>query len=342
MSRPQAHHYHPMVRALAKALRQRCHVPAGAAIVVACSGGADSVALLHGLSLLAPRRKWQLRLTVAHVQHHLREEAEEDAAFVETLANELGLPFVRRDIYPADSKGNLEANARDQRYAALAEIAEQAGARFVATAHHADDQLETLLMRMLRGSSVAGLRGIAWHKQLPQTEKMGSDPVCLVRPMLGVEQAGILGLLEQLGQPWREDATNADTSRTRAKLRHDVLPLLKELQPDAAGKANELAEHFGDLTALVQSAADQASQSGGAKGVLLPRDEARSMNRAVLAELLRRALSDAGVPLDQLSRHALLPALHAAQDTVGGTRTFTFSNNIKLTVTREAIALQTT
>lgn len=326
-----------MVRELAKALRQRCGVSHGSAIVVACSGGADSVALLQGLALLAPRRKWQLTLTVAHVQHHLRDEAEEDATVVEALASELGLPFVRRDIHPADHKGNLEANARNQRYAALAEIADEVSASFVATAHHADDQLETLLMRLLRGSSVAGLRGIAWHKPLIESH----PALRLIRPMLGVDQADLLGLLHQLDQPWREDATNADTSRTRAKLRHEVLPLLRELQPDVAGKANELAEHFGDLYALVQSVVDQSPQSGGASGgFTLARDQARSMNRAVLAEVLRRALGDAGVPLDQLSRHALWPAIHAAQDTVGGTRSFTFSNGVTLTITRESISLQ--
>ena len=123
---------------------------------------------------------------------------------------------------------------------------------------HADDQLETLLMRLLRGTSVAGLRGIAWRKKRDKYIKSapsvhpekGADPLFLIRPILGVDQAEILGFLDQLDQPWREDATNADTSRTRAKLRHDVLPLLKELQPDVAGKANELAEHFWDLTAL--------------------------------------------------------------------------------------------
>lgn len=344
MARPKPHHYHPMVRALAKALRQRCHVQPGASIVVACSGGADSVALLRGLALLATRRTWQLKLTVAHIQHHLREEAEDDAIFVQALAKQLGLAFVRRDIRPAQSNGNLEANARHQRYAALAEVAQAAHASFVATAHHADDQLETLLMRLLRGSSVAGLRGIAWH--MPNAEKAAatqkvSDTFSLIRPMLGVEQSEILALLHQLEQPWREDTTNTDTTRTRAKLRHDILPLLRQLQPDAASKASALAEHFGDLYALLQNAATQVPQRAGASsGVLLMRAQARSMNRAVLAEVLRRALNSAGVPSDQLSRHALQPAIHAAQDNVGGTRSFTFSNHVTITITRETLTLQ--
>ena len=225
------------------------------------------------------------------------------------------------------------ANAREQRYAALTDIAKEHDASFIATAHHADDQLETLLMRMLRGSSVAGLRGIAWKKV--------SGTVSVIRPMLAIDQSDIHSFLKQLDQPWREDATNADTSRTRAKLRHDVLPLLKELQPDVTNKALELAEHFGDLYALVQQLADNTPQSGGATpGVVLPRDQARTMNRAVLTELLRRALIDAGVPADRLSRHALLPAVHAAQDTTGGMRSFGFPNSVTIQITREHLAIQ--
>lgn len=337
-----AHHYHPLVRSVAKALRQRCGVGQGASIVVACSGGADSVALLRALAMLAPRRKWQLSLIVAHVQHHLRDEAEDDARFVEQLADALKLPYARRDIRPAAMQGNLEANASELRYQALGNIAREHDAPFIATAHHVDDQLETLLMRILRGASVAGLRGIAWNKPLSTSDikQKVSDTFVLVRPMLSVQQGDILGFLDQLDQPWREDATNADTSRTRAKLRHDVLPRLKELQPDAANKALELAEHFGDLHALVQDAVDKTLRSGGAScGVVLSRDDARAMNRAVLTEMLRRVLIDAGVPADRLSRHALRPAVHAAQDPVGGTRRFAFAKGVTLVITREAVAV---
>lgn len=362
MAKPNAHHYHPMVRTLAKALKQRCGIHTHASILIACSGGADSVALLQGLALLAPRRNWQLQLTVGHIQHHLRAEAEDDAQFVQALADRLGLPYARRDIAPANTPGNLEANAREQRYAALADIAHQANATYIATAHHADDQLETLLMRLLRGTSVAGLRGIAWHQPLTANGSMGKDvdkrardqttgPVTLIRPMLAVEQADLLSFLAQLNQPWREDATNADTSRTRAKLRHEVLPLLKQIQPDAAAKANELAEHFTDLHQLVQqSAAAALEDQTFAKQrhaicdppspcFCLLRQQARTLNPAVLTEIIRRGLLAAGAPADQLSRHALRPAIDAARDTVGGTRTFCFSNHIRLVISREMITL---
>lgn len=238
---PATASYLPLVRALSQGLRQRGGVREGDHLLVACSGGADSVALLRALHLLHDRRKWNLSLTVAHIQHHLRPPvtAEGDAAFVAELAEQLKLPCHRRDITPGNDAGNVEANARDQRYAALAEIAQEVGAGFVATGHHADDQLETLLMAILRGTTVKGLRGIAWQRPLGEASSGG---ITLVRPMLGATHDDAIALLHYLEQPWREDATNLDRSRTRARLRHEVLPVLRELRPSVARKAVELGD----------------------------------------------------------------------------------------------------
>ncbi len=233
--------YGPVPRAVAHGLRKRCGVKEGDHIAVACSGGADSVALLRALHLLARRRKWNLTLTVAHVQHHLRDEAEDDAAFVEQLAQTLGLAFERRDLaLERGGPGNLEARARHERYEALTSIARSCGAGFVATAHHADDQLETQLMAMLRGTTARGLRGIAWRRWLAQD-------IALIRPMLGSTREQAKALLHQLHQPWHEDATNADRSRTRSRLRHEVLPVLRALRPSVARKSVELGDHMRTL-----------------------------------------------------------------------------------------------
>ncbi|MEM6259029.1 MAG: tRNA lysidine(34) synthetase TilS [Planctomycetota bacterium] len=348
MSRTPAHHYHPMVRSVARALRQRCGVSPGTAIVVGCSGGADSVALLRALTVLAGRRKWRLRLIVGHVQHHLRDEAEDDARFVAALAERLGLACVRRDIRPGEMPGNLEANARELRYKALAEIAAEHRAGFIATAHHADDQLETLLMRMLRGASVAGLRGIAWHKPLADHFAIGSTktgrPLCVIRPMLSVGRDGITALLDELGQNYREDATNLDTDRTRARLRHDVLPVLKALQHDAPQKACDLAEHFSELyEVLRQNVETQVTSTERTdRSLQIPREAARRMSRAVLAELLREAMIDLGTPAGKATRNALLPAVAASQDSAGGTRVFSFANAVTLTITRGQVRVQAT
>ena len=242
---PHAPSYWPLVRAVAHGLRHRGGVQEGDSVLVACSGGADSVALLRAMHLLRGRRKWNLKLTVAHVQHHLRpdDEAEGDAAFVAALADQLGLACVRRDITPGESAGNVEANAREQRYAALNAMAAEVGAGFVATAHHADDQLETLLMAILRGTTAKGLRGIAWQRPLDDEVTGG---VTVIRPMLGTTHAEAIDFLHRLEQPWREDQTNLDRSRTRARLRQEVLPVLRELRPSVARKAVELGDVLRD------------------------------------------------------------------------------------------------
>ena len=258
-------HYHPLVRRVAEGLRRRCGVRQGADVLVAVSGGADSVALLRAMALLAPRRGWRLRLEVAHVQHHLRgEDAEADAAFVRDLAAGLGLPYHRRDLSWHGQRGNVEDNARRMRYAALLEIAvacsedsasagEGGGARFVATAHHADDQLETLLLRLVRGTGLRGLRGIAWRREL------GSEGVMLIRPMLAATREQAVDFLRAMAQPWREDASNQDTQRARARLRREVLPVLRDMRPGVATRAVRLADR---VRAAVEALEPQMNADG--------------------------------------------------------------------------------
>jgi tRNA(Ile)-lysidine synthase len=337
--------YQPLVRVVARALRTRCSVPGGARIIVAVSGGADSVALLRALAALAPRRGWGLKLAVGHVQHHLREEAETDAAFVEALAGRLRLPFQRADLGPPKS-GNVEAWARTARYAALGKMAAEFDARFIATAHHADDQLETVLMRMLRGSSVTGLRGIAWRRGLAEDpeeapSRTSGKRLWIVRPMLGVDRETIRRFLGSIGQDWREDHTNADISRLRARLRAEVTPTLKAIRSDAARRAVRLADHFRDVAALLRHEVNAASDHviAGKSQLKLDRSVARELPRVVLATLLRGMLAHAGVPGDKAATRALEPVLKAIRDREGGTRDFRFRGSV-LSVTRGAVTIQ--
>lgn len=251
--------HHRLVASIASALRRRCGVREGDHLLAAVSGGPDSIAMLRALRLLAPRRTWRLQLHVGHVQHHLRGTAAEmDAQFVAELADRLHLPLHRLDLDLRHNSGNLEARARHERYLALAQMARQAGAKFVATAHHGDDQLETMLMRILRGTQIEGLRGIAWQCPLSQLTRNRSaivpnnrdrnlptacNPI-VIRPMLGSDHATACHFLNTLGQPWRDDLSNKDRSRTRARLRLEVLPVLRDLRPSAARKAVELADHL--------------------------------------------------------------------------------------------------
>lgn len=208
--------------------------------MVAVSGGADSVALLRALCLLAERRRWRLDLHVAHVQHGLRAEASrDDEAFVRELAERWGLPFHRRAVAIDDPHRNVESQARRERYAALLAIAKDAGAMRVATAHHADDQLETLLLALLRGRSLQRMGAIRWHRPIED-----GSTTALIRPLLSATRAEVIDFLKVLGQGWREDHTNADTGRARNRLRRDVTPVLRELNPEVARAAVDLSDRL--------------------------------------------------------------------------------------------------
>lgn len=206
-------------------------------VVVAVSGGVDSVALLHLLTQCAPA--WNLALHVAHVDHDLRPSSASDATFVCALAVSLGLPFhtVRLDgaALRADPSG-LEAAARTARYRFLCATANNVTppplVPIVAVAHHAGDQAETVLLRLVQGSGPAGLAGMRPVTLLK--EVAGDRLVRLVRPLLAAPRAAILDYARRHGLTWREDESNADNARARNLLRNTVLPELARLNPDIA------------------------------------------------------------------------------------------------------------
>lgn len=186
-----------------------------ARVLLALSGGADSVALLHVLARLREREGFAL--SAVHVHHGLRREADGDAAFVQALCADMHVAatVVRVRVAP----GNLEAQARDVRYRALRAQAQAVGADVIALAHQADDQAETILMHWMRG---AGAQGLAGMRECARG---------LWRPLLTVTRAEILAVLGEIGARWREDATNQDPALTRNALRLQVLPALRALRP---------------------------------------------------------------------------------------------------------------
>ncbi len=195
-------------------------------VLVAVSGGADSTALLCSLRQEIPRVEECRRfLAVGHVNHGLRgDESDGDARFVQKLAEQWGLRYFERSILPEewtqDSTGSREAAARNIRYQFLLETAHQLGFRAIATGHTANDQAETVLHRLVRGTGLSGLSGISAHRQL-------DEAVTLIRPLLNVRREEIIEYLTENGQRWRNDATNAENDFTRNKIRNRLLPELR-------------------------------------------------------------------------------------------------------------------
>lgn len=200
-----------MLNKLSAALREL--VQPGERVFCAVSGGADSVALLFGMYLL--REKFQFDLSAAHFNHHLRsEESDRDAEFVQEFCRGYGIPLVLGQAQVLPGKKGLEAAAREARYAFLRSLPGK-----VATAHTADDNAETLLMHLIRGTGLKGLGGIA--------PRNGS----VIRPMLNITRQEVEAFLQEYHLPHREDSSNASDAFLRNRLRHHVMPLLQMENP---------------------------------------------------------------------------------------------------------------
>jgi tRNA(Ile)-lysidine synthase len=229
--------------------------PRGGTVVVGVSGGPDSLCLLHVLRALAP--EYGIALHVAHLNHLLRDtDSDQDAAFVAQLAAEWDLPCAieARDVaaYAAENRLAFEEAARQMRYGFLVEVAQRVGSDTIAVAHHADDQAESVLMHVIRGSGIAGLRGMRPESRVgdmrladtrPQTadgRPQTSDlPPCgrlisdlrLIRPLLYVTRADIEAYCVANNLHPRFDVSNLDQTYFRNWLRHTVLPLLAQHNP---------------------------------------------------------------------------------------------------------------
>jgi tRNA(Ile)-lysidine synthase len=262
--------------------------------VVAVSGGGDSVALLRLLQQAAQRLS--LRLSVAHLDHSLRGEASRaDAVFVAELADQLGLPCDLGQWRPARA-AHFESEARRARYHWLAEIAHARGASIVAAAHTCDDQAETILHRIVRGTGVRGLAGIPWRRRL------GTEPtVTLVRPLLDVSRRALRDYLAELGQAFHEDQSNADIARTRARIRHDLMPKLEtEYNPRAAQALVRLGAQAAALHRClavdVEELERAAVVSRSPVEVVVEKAFLRSVPLYLRCEVLRRIWRRAGWP----------------------------------------------
>ncbi len=292
-------------------------------VVVAVSGGPDSMALLNGLVLLNEVADFELRLHVAHVNHQLRgAEAEKDTAFVQAAADDLGIDccVVERDI-PALAKQrgrSLEETARQERYHALERVCLQVGATVVAVGHQADDAAETILHRILRGTGLRGLGGIPRQRRISSMSE-----VKIVRPLLRHTRQEVLSFLAERGIPFREDRTNESIEPMRNRIRNVVLPFLQEeINPqvrDALLRLGEQAQWSEEylhetvertLEALVISRTDQM--------LVLNAAALGKKKRIVQTELVRRAIELFEIGLVDLGFVHLKSVLELVGDSTSG------------------------
>ncbi|MBI5596505.1 MAG: tRNA lysidine(34) synthetase TilS [Elusimicrobia bacterium] len=224
---------------LASFCRNEALLSPGDRVLAAVSGGADSVCLAHWLA--AQKSKGRIRgLTLVHFHHGLREAADGDAESVRRLARSLSLECLveRLDVRARASKErrSLEDAGRALRYRALSRLCRRAGFTKAALGHHLDDQCETFLLHLLRGTSADGLLGI------PSRRPLEGCRALVVRPLLGITRAEALAYCRGFGLRWREDESNRDTAFTRNWVRRKVLPLLETRSP-------RIREHLAAISA---------------------------------------------------------------------------------------------
>lgn len=248
-------------------LREQQMLQAGDRVICAVSGGADSVALLFAMYLL--RQQLGIQVEAAHFNHHLRgDESDRDEAFVRSFCQDYDIQLhVGGETVVAGEKG-LEAAARDARYAFLKSLPGK-----IATAHTADDNAETVLMHLIRGTGLQGLGGIR-----PMQGQ-------LIRPMLRITRQEVLTFLEQWNLPHVEDSSNGSDAFLRNRIRHHVMPLLYQENPRLAENLSRMAMGLGEDAAYLASLAERETLPGVEQLQSLP----PSLRSRMLAQFLRRS-----------------------------------------------------
>ena len=308
---------HPVVTGLHRGLQAACGTTALGPMVLAVSGGGDSTALLLAMDRLRRRDGVDIDPHVVHVHHHLRAEADADAEFVRSQCAELGIGCDVLDVHP--ERGGAEARAL--RYDALLGTARRIGAAWVATAHHAEDQFETIIAALGRGAGPGGLSGMAACREL-------GDGVRLVRPLLTESRATLRSLCETAGVAWREDPTNVDPTTLRGRLRRDVLPVLEELWPGVARRVSDNA----DLVRAASESLDAAVDGHFGRETEWTRASLRPLDRGLRLAGLRRAILRAGVGADGIDGARLMDAADAISDGAEHGRTFLFTGGVRVKV----------
>lgn len=336
---------HAVVTALAEGL-ERLQQHAGSRAdftrpaIVAASGGADSTALAIAAAVLSTRQRSPLPAPlIAHVHHHLRgPEADADADATERLAARLDLPFERLDVHPSTA-GNLSARAREARHHALASLAARIDRPTVLLGHHADDQLETTLMDLARGTAPASAG-------MPAARPVRSDALDLdaapdpalgpwiVRPLLQVRRHALEDLCRAAGWSWREDSSNQNPDRTRTTVRTRLAPLVETIGPGAAVRVAASVERIVAAEPVPIAASGDLSWDRATLATLSP---------PAIGEVLRAAaLVLAPRSRDALTRRVLAPVVRAIADDRSDPRCFDWPGELTVRVDRRTAAIRRT
>jgi tRNA(Ile)-lysidine synthase len=260
------------------------------------------MALLHAMTVLAT----ELRLSVVagHVNHQLRgAESDGDERFLVAWAGEHGVSLQLARVDPAAASGrhsNLEAAARELRYEALAALARSAGAADVLTGHTADDQAETLLHRLLRGSGLRGLCGMSRARRL-------AEGLRLVRPLLSTTREEVLDYLHAASVPFRQDSSNTDLRLTRNRIRHGLLPQLRleynpRVVPLLTGLAEQVQEHYAHVRRQSAALLRRVEHPRAGEVIVLDADALSRASAEIACEALRQVWRREGWPLRDMGR----------------------------------------
>ncbi|MFN7064706.1 MAG: tRNA lysidine(34) synthetase TilS [Aquificaceae bacterium] len=242
--------YHTLIRKVVSLQRSKRLIPQGARLLIAFSGGVDSVALTLSLMELKDFLQWQ-RLALAHINHGIRgEETQRDEAFCIDFAKRKGLEIFVRRLRMDTARGNLEARARELRYKALEEILQKEGFHLTATAHHLNDLVETIILWLVRGSGREGLLGFE--------EREGS----IIRPLYLVKRQEIENYVRLKGEAWVEDSTNYNLSIPRNLIRHKVIPELKSINPNLEESILRLREILKEEEQILNSITEESLKGG--------------------------------------------------------------------------------
>jgi tRNA(Ile)-lysidine synthase len=281
------------------------HVPAGANITMALSGGRDSVVLLDALVAFAPDRG--NKVTAIHVHHGLSANADAWArSCVERCVALHVACEVRRVAVVPQPRASLEALARHARYDALADAAQSTGATIVALAHHRNDQAETLLLQLLRGSGPHGLAAMAAWRQ-------DAAGIAWWRPLLGIPRARIDAYARERRLRWSDDESNADGRHARNAVRHSVMPALVRIAPQADATLARAAAHQADAARLLDELAEQDGKDA-CDGTTLLREALDALAPHRARNLLRWFLRGHGLPAPSTARlAAMLDQLRGAR-----------------------------